>query len=152
MGWTHADWPTATLAWAIAAVSTSDRRFTVAGDRRAYLRPGEVVAVVGANIGSYTVAAVAYEANATAITVAEAIPSATVEGTLAVGNAAVRLDRLLSHIAEVSAEVSAAVGSRGTSLNAETLRAYLKDILLPERNRLQRQVGGVVTRGRLVNR
>ncbi len=69
----------------ITAVDTATKKFTVAGDKRAFftgITSLEVWASTG-NDGPYTVAAMNLVGGATVFTVNEAIPSSTADGTLA---------------------------------------------------------------------
>lgn len=71
-------------AFAVTAVSTGSKRFTVSGDRRRWLNVGGTIAISGStgNNGSYTVASFTYSGGNTLIVVNETVPDATADGTL----------------------------------------------------------------------
>lgn len=78
-----------TLSFAITAVNTGTKQFTIAGDKRKLFSvnttPATSITVTGTNAGTYTVTAVALSSGNTVVTVSEAISSATVDGNLSVG-------------------------------------------------------------------
>ncbi len=152
MAWTYSNWMTAATAYAVAGVSTSAKTFTVAGDARAFVAPGDRIAVTGStgNNGTYTVSSVSYAPNSTTITVEVAPANATPDGSIALGpSARTQLANLRLHHAEVAARISESVQSTGTSINTADIRQYLADIVMPELRRLERAAGGILTRGRL---
>jgi hypothetical protein len=77
-----------TKSWAITAVNTGTKQFTVAGDRRKFFSlntaPATSITVTGSNAGTYTVTAIAYTGGNTVLTVSQAIGSGTVDGNLSV--------------------------------------------------------------------
>jgi hypothetical protein len=72
---------------AIAAVSTSNKEFAVAGDITGYVKPGYQMSVTGStgNDGDYTISFASYSAPNTTLTVAENVPDATVDGNIQIG-------------------------------------------------------------------
>lgn len=151
MAWIYSGWQTATSISAITAVSTSAGTFTVSFDQLALVRPGDRVSVsAGANIGKYTVTAVAYAPDSTVVSVSPAPSSAAVTGNLVFGPSnSTMLDNLRKHHAEVSAAISANVGSNGTSLDTSTLLDYLRNVVQPELARRERILGGMFMVGQL---
>jgi hypothetical protein len=77
-----------TLTYAITALNQGAKTFTVAGDRRKLFSlntaPATTIAITGStgNNATYTVLGVAYTGGNTVITVSEAIPNATVDGSV----------------------------------------------------------------------
>ena len=71
-------------AYAITAVSTSLRRFTIAGNQTANFSAGETIRVTGStgNNGIYTISSVTFSSPNTWIVVNETVPSATVDGSI----------------------------------------------------------------------
>lgn len=151
MAWTYANWLTATVTAAITAVDTTARSFAVATDRRALVRVGDRIAVdTGANTGSYDVAAVTYAPNATVLTVGAAIASAVVAGNAVFGvTGSTKLYHMRLHVAEVSAEIQAAVAANGVSHNSQVLNDYLKHLMAELRRAERSASGGIMITGRL---
>jgi hypothetical protein len=151
MAWIYSGWQTATAAVVITAVSTASGTFTSSTDQTHLVRPGDRVAVnSGANIGRYTVTAVSYAPDSTVVSVTPAPTSAVVAGSLVFGPSnSTMLDNLRKHHAEVSAAISAAVGSNGTSIDTSVLLDYLKNVVRPEMNKIERVMGGMFMAGQL---
>lgn len=151
MAWVYSSWQTATSISAITAVSPSAGTYTVAFDQLSLVRPGDRISVsAGANIGKYTVTAVSYAPDSTVVSVTPAPASAVVAGNLVFGpTASTQLDNLRKHHAEVSAAISANVGSNGTSIDTGVLLDYLKNFVNPELMKLQRSLGGMFMIGAL---
>lgn len=151
MAWTYADWQTKTTSVPIIAVATATGTFSLSGDQTAQCRVGDRTAVdTGANIGTYTVSAIAYAPNTTVVTVTPAPASATVTGNLVFGPSnATMLAYLRLHHAEVSQAISAGVSSDGTSINTDTLLQYLRNVVQPELSKRERALGGMFMAGQL---
>jgi hypothetical protein len=81
-------------AYAITGVSTGDKKFTIAGDHASEMAAGTLISIDGStgNDGNYTVVSATYGA-ATEVVVSEAVPDATVDGTLS------PLGNMLAHAA-----------------------------------------------------
>ena len=122
MAWSYADWQTKSTTVAITAVSTTAGTFTVALDQTAQVRAGDRLSVdAGANIGSYTVGAVAYAHNVTTVSVSPLPSSAVVAGNLVFGPySSTMLANLRLHYAEVSNAISQSVSANGTSVNTDS--------------------------------
>jgi hypothetical protein len=76
---------TGSQTWAITAVSTVSKTFTVSGDRRRWFsKGGQFTVDSGANAGTYTVTAIAYAGGNTTVTVVETVTSAVVAGNVVV--------------------------------------------------------------------
>ena len=151
MAWVYSGWQTATAAVVITAVSTASGTFTLSTDQTHLVRAGDRVAVnSGANIGKYTVTAVSYAPDSTVVSVTPAPVSAVVAGSVVFGPSnSTMLDNLRKHHAEVSAAISAAVGSNGTSIDTSVLLDYLKNVVRPEMNKIERVMGGMFMAGQL---
>jgi ABC-type ATPase with predicted acetyltransferase domain len=151
MAWVYSGWQTATAAVVITAVSTASGTFTLSTDQTYLVRAGDRVAVnSGANIGRYTVTAVNYAPDSTVVSVTPAPASAVVAGSVVFGPSnSTMLDNLRKHHAEVSAAISAAVGSNGTSIDTSVLLDYLKNVVRPEMNKIERIMGGMFMAGQL---
>ena len=151
MAWLYSSWQTLTATAAITAVSLSAGSFTVAGFKLDQARIGDRVAVdAGANLGSYTVAAITYAPDNTVVTVTPVPASATVAGNLVFGPSnSTMLANLRLHHAEVSAAISASVGSDGTTLNTDGLLNYLRQVVQPELAKRERALGGMFMAGQL---
>ena len=151
MAWVYSSWQTLTTPILITAVSTASGTFTVAGDQAMLARPGDYIRVsAGANAGRYTVTAVAYTPDNTVVSVTPAPASAVVAGNLVFGvSNSTMLDSLRKHHAEVSAAISANVGSNGTSIDTNVLLEYLRGVVRPEINKLERVMGGMFMAGQL---
>lgn len=151
MAWAYSAWQTLTATSAITAVSVGGSSVTVQFDQTLLARNGDRVSISsGPNIGKYSVAAVIYAPDSTVITLSPAPASATVTGNLIFGPSnSTMLDNLRKHHAEVSAAISANVGSNGTSLDTSTLLDYLKNVVQPELAKLERILGGMFMAGQL---
>jgi hypothetical protein len=151
MAWSYAAWQTLTTSVAITAVSIAAQTFTVATDQRSQVRVGDSLAVdTGANKGTYAVTAINYAPDNTVVTVSPAPASAVVAGNLVFGpSLSTQLANLRGHHAEVSAAISASVSADGTSVNSDTLRTYLKEIVQPELSKRERAAGGMFMAGNL---
>jgi hypothetical protein len=151
MAWAYAAWQTLTATSAITAVSIPASAITVALDQTNLVRVGDRIAVSsGPNIGKYTVGGVVYLPDSTTITISPAPASATVTGNLIFGPTnSTMLDNLRKHHAEVSAAISANVGSNGTSIDTGTLLEYLRNVVQPELAKLERILGGMFMAGQL---
>jgi len=73
-----------TMAWAVTAVSSGAKTFTVGGDRRRWFAVGGSLNKTSTDAGIYTVAAVSFAGGSTTVTVVEPIPVGTVNGNLEV--------------------------------------------------------------------
>ena len=151
MAWIYSGWQTATSAVVITAVSPASGTLTLSTDQTHLVRAGDRVAVnSGANIGKYTVTAVSYAPDSTIVSVTPAPASAVVAGSLVFGPSnSTMLDNLRKHHTEVSAAISAAVGSNGTSIDTSVLLDYLKNVVRPEMNKIERVMGGMFMAGQL---
>lgn len=82
--------------WAVTAVDQAGKQFTIGGDQTASFGVGDTVTVAGStgNDGDYTIVTATLNAGSTDVVVSEAIPDATVDGTLDTYSTVVTVDPL----------------------------------------------------------